>query len=184
MRKLTNKRVEKCPEGKIILTPSDAKRWHASFDKDPSGCWLWNAGLKSGYGRFGIGYTRFRAHRLSYAIHNGPLTDDLFVCHKCDVRACVNPEHLFLGTQAENLQDMVNKGRSNLGEKHWSLRCPEKVTRGEKVGNAKLTEADVLNIRRRYIPYGVTYDQLAAEYKVSSSVIRDAVLRISWKHLP
>lgn len=100
-----------------------------------TGCWLWDGALSGkGYGRLNIEKRMVQAHRFSWEIHYGAIPDGLQACHKCDVRCCVNPEHLFLGTQSENLQDMVAKGRDN-------------PLRGEEHPKTSLTEADVRSIR-------------------------------------
>lgn len=76
------------------------------------GCWLWTAGINSnGYGKIKIGTQNIGAHRFSYELHNGAIPAELFVCHKCDLKMCVNPDHLFLGTAADNTHDMFQKGR-------------------------------------------------------------------------
>lgn len=82
--------------------------WH--LDKS-SGCWVWSASGEYGsYGYFSyLGETR--AHRVSYILYIGPIPNDLLVLHKCDRRSCVNPDHLFVGTQKDNVRDMVDKGR-------------------------------------------------------------------------
>jgi len=77
-----------------------------------TGCWLWNAVLTgTGYGNFMVNRSVYTAHRASFLIHKGPIPDGMQVCHKCDVRCCVNPDHLFLGTSQDNAIDKCNKGR-------------------------------------------------------------------------
>ena len=88
-----------------------------------SGCWLWTGPSSDGYGDFRIGGKRILAHRLSYELHIGPIPDGMFVCHKCDVRCCINPAHLFAGTSGDNALDMYAKGRDR---NQYSYRdsCP------------------------------------------------------------
>ena len=97
------------------------ERFIAKVKKDDSGCWLWQAGLtpSGGYGQMSLGGGKeiVRAHVFSYEYYNGPVpkggagSSGICVCHKCDVPACVNPDHLFLGTQGDNIRDGISKGR-------------------------------------------------------------------------
>ena len=136
-------------------------------DSDPSSCWRWigNRLGDNGYGRF-KSEKLLLAHRVSYEIANGPIPHGMKVLHRCDNPACVRPEHLFLGTLRDNTNDMVSKGRAG-----WQ--------RGQRQGTAKLTEPDVLAIRRSRA--GTL--ALALRYGVSVQNIRLIRSRQTWKDL-
>lgn len=91
------------------------ERFYNKIEKTSS-CWVWKAGLrgKSGYGAFKLNGKTVDAHRLSYELHKGEIPNGMYVCHTCDNRQCVNPEHLFLGSPKDNWQDGFDKGRINL----------------------------------------------------------------------
>lgn len=87
-----------------------------------TGCWLWTGSITTcGYGQINIKYKRYLAHRLSWNVHNGAIPKGFFVCHKCDNPPCVNPDHLFIGTHRDNMQDMLKKGRHVQARK---THCP------------------------------------------------------------
>jgi hypothetical protein len=123
--------------------PISDRRSHfeSKFKRDPSGCWLWTAGMgRGGYGAYAIFQRQLGAHRASWQIYRGEIPDGLWVLHKCDVRNCVNPDHLFLGTPTDNNRDTVQKGRANLEPaarlkreqpfcKHGHERTPENTFR-------------------------------------------------------
>lgn len=101
-----------------------------------SGCWLWTAAAcPPGYGRFRANGRSYVAHRFAWEIMRGPIPAGLCACHKCDTPACVNPDHLFLGTQADNVRDSVRKKRHHHGDRHYFRLHPEARPRGDRHGS-------------------------------------------------
>ncbi len=143
------------------------------YPEPNTGCWLWGGYCCkiSGYGYFGkntSGDTRKSAHRTSYELYKGPIVDKKYVCHSCDNRACVNPDHLFLGTQKENIVDCVSKGRN---------------AKGEKQGSSKLTRDDVLYIRKSRTEDTHSVIELALKYGVRRSHIYRIINKHEWRWL-
>lgn len=108
---------------------STEERFFHYVDKRPDGCWLWTGGTfgEGGYGAFYVRPSSVCAHVYSYIIRNGAVPSGMCVCHTCDVRNCVNPDHLFLGTTQDNTQDMINKGRFRVasGDIHYKTKIKE-----------------------------------------------------------
>lgn len=148
-----------------------------------SGCWLWGGMLdRYGYGNFprtrkeaaarGQSGRCRRAHRFSWEAHRGPIPRGLCVLHHCDNRACVNPDHLFLGTDADNVHDMIAKGRD--------------VRRGA-VGvrncNAKLTDDDVIAIRSIWRSNDISQQAIADAFGIHQTAVSEIVRRKTWRHV-
>ena len=128
-------------------------------------CWLWTAGKDpNGYGRFGIDRKARLAHRVAYEMLVGPIPKGLYCCHTCDNPSCVNPEHLFIGTQKDNMKDMAKKLRG----------C-----HGTKSPNTKLTEGDVVAIREDPRSNRV----IGRDYGVSNGTVGCIKRRVSWSHI-
>lgn len=135
------------------------------------GCWLWNgkAGVR-GYGAIYLERKQWLAHRLSWYLQNGDIPTGKLICHHCDVPLCVRPDHLFCGTDLDNNLDKERKNRGN-------------HVRGEKHFSAKLTEGQIIEIRR-LCSKGEDRNKLAVRLGVSRSAINHAFSGHSWKHLP
>ena len=154
-----------------IIPFKDRLKWFwARVDKKaPNGCWLW-MGPKNqkGYGSFhmhdGIRQGTVWVHRFPYELKHGKIPDGLFACHICDVRSCVNPAHIFLGTIAENNADAARKGRTSRGDKHHY---------------AKLTESEAKEIKYGTLRNG----EAARRFSVSPALICDIRYGRAWRHI-
>lgn len=151
-------------------TPMIDRFW-AKVQKTDS-CWLWTAAKNpKGYGVFCVDKKtndNEQAHRVSYRLHYGEIPDNLRVLHHCDNPTCVRPDHLFLGTDGDNMRDKVAKDRQH---------------KGEQTPNSKLTNAQVIEIRQRYATGNISQAQLAREYGITSSTMGSLINGETWRHL-
>lgn len=173
-----------------------AERFHSKYTPEPnSGCWLWIGADATcyGYGKIlgpdGRAGGSIYAHRASWLLHFGEIPDNLWVLHKCDVPCCVNPDHLFLGTHSDNMQDCARKKRNAMQRHPESSHFKEHryhPNQGEKHRSAKLTGDKVREIRLRYSKAHHTGQQaaLAREYGVGERTISAIVRHQTWKHIP
>jgi len=135
-------------------------------------CWGWTAGTSNdGYGIIGIGHVVvgwncIRAHRLSWMIHNGVIPEGKMILHHCDNPPCVNPKHLYCGTQSDNLKDAYKRNRHPINR-----------------GGAKLTEAKVLKIRELVGSSKMTQSEVARKLEMSTQAISTIILRETWRHI-
>ena len=141
------------------------------------GCWLWNAATSKGYGVIRVDGRNVLAHRLAYELTYGLLLPGLCVCHHCDVKACVRPEHLFLGTHTDNMRDMSRK-HGHPSTVHIASR-----PRGEAQYCAKLTEVQVREIRRLYSQEQCPIIEMSRRYRVTRRTIQTIVRNQGWRHL-
>jgi hypothetical protein len=159
------------------------ERFEKKVDRSPGlgpngDCWEWAAGKSSqGYGKLWVN-TGLRcgkhigAHRLAYEFYVGPIPDGMLVCHRCDNPPCVNPSHLFLGTDQENVQDCINKGR-------WPKYRPI----GELNPSATLKEFQVIEILELWSKGNITKGCLAKKIGTTWNIVDSIVERRKWKHV-
>lgn len=165
--------------------------WKHVNKRNADECWIWTGRLTDcGYGRVGYHRKQWKAHRLAWALTYGSIENGMGVLHKCDNPPCCNPNHLFIGTQIDNMADSARKGRHPRnathylpsGDRHHSRLHPEVMARGEHNGSAVLTEEKVRQIRQRR-ERGETMSSLARAFGVAKGNIIFIVHRQTWKHV-
>ena len=155
---------------------------YISESSHPNGCWIWE-GMKShnGYGRFRIrGGKRIPAHRYSYELFKGKIKSGLLVCHSCDNPPCVNPEHLWMGTQKQNIDDMIKKKRGGFGSGVDPNSVPK--LKGTAHPRAKLTDEKVKKMRQ-LSKEGLTNRELGRLFNISEYTVSGIILGNEWKHV-
>jgi hypothetical protein len=156
-------------------------RFKASYQPEPnSGCWIWLGCTRGshGYGGIKVNGRTIPAHRYPWELHRGPIPVGLFVLHRCDNPARVNPDHLFLGTHQDNEDDKVRKGRQACGDR-LARAQDENRPRGTRVGTSKLTPQEILEIKRS----ALSQKNLGAMYEVSQPAIWAIKTGKTWRWL-
>lgn len=155
----------KLPKPSVSNAPDDFE----SFIEKTDDCWEWRGPRNAaGYGMFGIGGRRIRAHRFSYERAAGPISDGLVICHRCDNPGCVNPAHLWAGTQGDNAADMAAKKRAHKGPSRHSEAHPlSKIT----APVARAIRADTRS-----------HAEVARAYGVSPSLVGGIKRGTHWKY--
>lgn len=181
------------------MSPSELAAWFwQKVTRSEHECWPWSGATHNkGYGNIGIDGRTTTTHRLAYTLAVGPIPPGMQVLHRCDNPPCCNPAHLFIGTHLDNMRDKIQKGRQARGERHGSRshpesvprgdehpyrRCPDIVPRGEAHSHARLTEADVIDIRKAAAE-GERQSSIAARYNVAQPTICNVVTRKTWAHV-
>lgn len=146
---------------------SHLERFEECFERS-EGCWEWQRStFGGGYGRFMVDRCLMPASKAAYLFYKGDVPDGMYVCHKCDNPKCVNPDHLFLGTPAENSKDMVEKDRQ---------------AKGENNGNSRLTETQVIQIRQLRRD-GLSSRKIGTMFDVSTTTVLNIEHEKQWRHV-
>jgi hypothetical protein len=150
---------------RYIPANGDARFWRKVETSD--GCWLWRGARNThGYGHLTVAGVYWTAHRRAWVLAGNELAADREVCHRCDNRACVRPDHLFLGTHTENMQDAKAKGRIAVGDSH---------------GRRRLNADVVREVRRVRADEGLSYKQLGARFGICAQQAHKIVRRHNWQ---
>jgi len=160
---------KKCSDNRTVERNEEveiARFWSKVRRKTNDQCWEWIPNKSQRYGNMRFFKHRIAAHRLSWEIHNGKIQEGLLICHRCDNARCVNPLHLFIGTQADNMEDRNRKGRF-----------------GKHLGNRKLSPLQVEEIRSLYRVGDLTQQELASRYGVRQTNISEIIRGSTWKEL-
>lgn len=183
--KTSVRRIYPQPKPDVVPTPELFERFWSQVNFGPN-CWEWKnaTGEKYAYGRISVKQVRHKAHRVSFVLAFGSIPKDKLVCHHCDNPKCVRPDHLFVGTVGDNVQDMMDKGRA---------KYPRNLTRvrnvgrgrpfGERVGTALLSNQQVTEIKKLYKTRKFTQQQLGDMFGVKQVTISTITRGYAWKRI-
>lgn len=158
--------------------------WKYVDKRGPDDCWEWTgARHPKGYGHVSVGGSTQRAARVCFELVNGAIPDGLHVLHTCDNPPCINPSHLYVGTNSDNVADRDAKGRAAVGDRNGRRTMPDRTARGETHGWTTLTEAQVLAIIDEYNAGGVFMKDIGAKYGVSERTVCGIINGTSWTYL-
>lgn len=150
---------------------SDLNRIFGRIVVAESGCWVYQGGVSSnGYGIVSVNNKSVQVHRVAFELRVSRIPDGQCVCHRCDVRLCINPEHLFLGTKGENNTDRRRKGRND-------------VRRGESNHMAKLTEQQAIELIEKVTSQRISSREAAERFGITQKAVNAIVRGARWAHL-
>ena len=149
-------------------------------------CWVWEGAKRCDAAPYGVFYYNKKnmgTHQVSWIMKNGPIPKGLWVCHACDNRLCVNPNHLWLGTPLQNARDMVSKSRQAFGDRNTARCNPQKQVRGETHPNSLLTVEQVLEIRQLCSLRSISQAEIGERFGVAGETVCAIHNRRIWKHV-
>ncbi len=169
-----------------MMKKTALERFHGSYERSPCGCWLWKLSCRpGGYGAFSFHGQSVDAHRFAYSALVGPIPRDLFVLHQCDVPACVNPDHLFVGTQSDNMQDAFKKGRGSPPPRKYGPPKPRPsraISNPNRRPGAKITTEIARDIKAR-LAAGETGRAIAGRHGLHFGSVSDIKRGLTWRDI-